>query len=194
MHYAAYCGLCASTSTSTKIFQLICLIMSGFGIISGSHKLFCHRSYTANKRLRALLIFFHTISANFSVYTWARFHRSHHKWTDTNADITNVKRGFLFSHGGWMLTEYHPEVEVFAKKLDCSDMTADRLIMFQHKYFYPVTAVIGFLLPTWFCWFFFGESFLNSWNLNAFRYLFGIHQGLFSSSLSHFYGNKPYDK
>ena len=51
LHYAAYCGLCAETSLSSKILQFFFFFISAIGITSGAHQLFSHRSFTANKKL-----------------------------------------------------------------------------------------------------------------------------------------------
>lgn len=46
------------------VFALI--VFSGFGITAGAHRLFSHKSYKANAKLRLLLIFLFTISGQVS--------------------------------------------------------------------------------------------------------------------------------
>ena len=36
--------------------------------------------------------------------------RVHHKFSETDADPHNAKRGFFFSHVGWLLVRKHPQV------------------------------------------------------------------------------------
>ena len=69
-----------------------------------------------------------------SVFEWARDHRVHHKYTETNADPHNAKRGFFFSHVGWLLCRKHPDVIEKGKQIDMSDLYEDPLIAFQKKY------------------------------------------------------------
>lgn len=40
---------------------------------------------------------------------WARYHRLHHKHSETSADPHDASRGFFFAHLGWMLLKKTPE-------------------------------------------------------------------------------------
>lgn len=62
-----------------------------------------------------------------------RDHRVHHKFTDTDADPHNSKRGFFFSHMGWLCCRKHPDVTKFGSKIDMSDLEDDKVIQFQRK-------------------------------------------------------------
>jgi stearoyl-CoA desaturase (delta-9 desaturase) len=57
----------------------------------------------------------------------------HHKNSDTDADPHNVRRGFFFSHYGWILVRKHPAVKEKGKKLDYSDLDADKFVVFQKR-------------------------------------------------------------
>ena len=65
---------------------------------------------------------------------WVKFHRLHHRFMDTDADPHNSKRGFFFSHIGWLMMSKTPEVKENLKKIDMSDMEADPVIRFCDKY------------------------------------------------------------
>lgn len=67
------------------------------------------------------------------IYEWARDHRGHHKYSETNADPHNAKRGFFFSHIGWLLVRKHPEVIEKGQKLQLADLEADEVVMFQKR-------------------------------------------------------------
>lgn len=41
-------------------------------------------------------------------YTWAHDHRVHHKYSETDSDPHNAKRGFFFAHVGWLFLTPHP--------------------------------------------------------------------------------------
>lgn len=47
----------------------------GFGITAGSHRLFAHKAYKANRAMKIMLLYFQTIAFQNSVYEWARDHR-----------------------------------------------------------------------------------------------------------------------
>ena len=65
---------------------------------------------------------------------WARDHRVHHKYSETDADPHNAKRGFFFSHMGWMMVKKHAEVVARGREIDISDLKSDPVIAFQHRY------------------------------------------------------------
>lgn len=77
---------------------------------------------------------FNTIAFQDAAYHWARDHRVHHKYSETDADPHNATRGFFFSHIGWLLCKKHPEVKAKGKGVDLSDLKADPIIMFQKKW------------------------------------------------------------
>lgn len=83
--------------------------------------------------MRIMLIIFNTIAFQNSVYVWARDHRVHHKFSETDADPHNATRGMFFSHIGWLMCKKHPEVKAKGKTIDMSDLEADPIVMFQHK-------------------------------------------------------------
>lgn len=121
------CGL-------TYLLQFIILLGAAFGVTAGSHRYFTHRSYRANSSLKYFLIFLQTLSAQEDILKWVRDHRVHHKFTDTDADPHNSKRGFFFSHMGWLLIKKHPDVKTFGSKVDMSDLEHDKALLFHRKW------------------------------------------------------------
>lgn len=67
-------------------------ITSGLGVTAGVHRLWAHRSYKARFPLRAMLMIFQTMAFQDSAYHWARDHRVHHKYSETDADPHNATR------------------------------------------------------------------------------------------------------
>lgn len=55
------------------------------------------------------------------------------RFTDTNADPHNSKRGFFFSHIGWLMCRKHPDVRTFGARVDMSDVENDPVLQFQRK-------------------------------------------------------------
>lgn len=68
------------------------------------------------------------------IYEWVRDHRVHHKFTDTDADPHNAKRGFFFSHMGWLLIRKHPDVISKGASIDMSDLEKDFVVVWQRRY------------------------------------------------------------
>lgn len=72
-----------------------------------------------------------TMSGQFTIFKWAAGHRTHHKYSDTDADPHNVRRGFMFSHMGWTVMREHPMVEIKGSTIDFSDLLADPVVRIQ---------------------------------------------------------------
>ncbi|XP_071440119.1 acyl-CoA Delta-9 desaturase-like [Hetaerina americana] len=198
LHLAALYGLflmLTSAKLLTVIWAFILFQGGGLGITAGAHRLWSHRSYKAKWPLRLILIVLNTLAFQNSAYEWSRDHRVHHKYSETDADPHNAKRGFFFSHIGWLLCRKHPSVKEKGKGIDLSDLEADPLLMFQKKYYIPLMVIACFVVPTVvpiYCW---DESFTCSWFVaTLFRYAFTLNATWLVNSAAHFWGNKPYDK
>lgn len=198
LHIAAVYGMylmLTSAKLATIAFAIILYQMGGLGITAGAHRLWAHRAYKANWALRVLLTIFNTIAFQNHVIEWARDHRVHHKYSETDADPHNATRGFFFAHMGWLLCRKHPEVKNKGKGIDVSDLEADPILRFQRKYYLALMPVLCFLLPTTipvYCW---GESWGNAWFVCAlFRYAFTLNATWLVNSAAHLWGNKPYDR
>lgn len=125
---------------------------------------------------------------------WARDHRVHHKFSETDADPHNATRGFFFAHVGWLLSRRHPDVKTKGKTVDISDLTSDPILKFQHTYYLPLMIFTAFFLPTFIPMFFWNESFVVAWNVNLLRYCLGLNITWLVNSAAHMFGGKPYDK
>lgn len=108
-------------------------VMSGLGITAGAHRLWSHRSFKAKLPLRIILAIWNTMAFQNDVIEWSRDHRVHHKYSETDADPHNAKRGFFFSHVGWLLVRKHPEVKEKGKKVNVDDLLADPVLRIQRK-------------------------------------------------------------
>jgi stearoyl-CoA desaturase (delta-9 desaturase) len=170
-------------------------VVSALGITAGAHRLWSHRTYKARLPLRLFLIIANTMAFQNDVYEWARDHRAHHKFSETHADPHNSRRGFFFSHVGWLLVRKHPAVKEKGGLLDMSDLKAEKLVMFQRRYYKPALLLMCFVLPTlvpWYCW---GETFPHSLFVATFlRYAVVLNATWLVNSAAHLYGYRPYDK
>lgn len=193
LHIAAVYGLYLPKQRSTVIIGWIIGILSGMGTTVGSHRLFTHRTFKANQALKILMMLLQTMAGQEPVLKWARDHRVHHKFTDTNADPYNSRRGFWFSHIGWLCCKKHPEVIRQGKKVDMSDLENDPVLLFQQKYYLPMAIFLVMGLPVMLS-FYFDESFNVVWHGNIYRYLLGLHIVWCVNSVAHLWGPKPYDK
>ncbi|XP_052756131.1 acyl-CoA Delta-9 desaturase-like [Galleria mellonella] len=178
----------------TCIFAFVVLIIAGLGITAGVHRLWSHRAYKARFPLRVILAIFNSMAFQHPVLRWARDHRAHHKYSDTDADPYNATRGFFFSHIGWLLLRKHPEVKTKGQQIDLSDLYADPVLRYQEKYYMPLMLVTCFILPTYIptLW---GETAWNAFFVCAvFRFIVGMNVTWLINSAAHKWGYRPYDK
>ncbi|XP_025199049.1 acyl-CoA Delta(11) desaturase-like [Melanaphis sacchari] len=198
LHIAALYGaylMFASAKIATSIWAILLYQMSGLGITAGAHRLWAHRSYKGKLPLRIILMIFNTIAFENHIYEWARDHRMHHKYSETNADPHNAKRGFFFSHVGWLLCRKHPEIKEKGRGIDMSDLERDPVVVFQMTYYLLLMPVLCFLVPTCVPVFMWGETWSNAWFVaTMFRYTFTLNMTWLVNSAAHMWGDRPYDK
>lgn len=198
LHLAALYGLwllLTSAKWQTDLFALFLYTVSGLGITAGAHRLWAHRSYKAKWPLRLILIIFNTVAFQDAAIHWARDHRVHHKYSETDADPHNATRGFFFSHIGWLLCKKHPDVRNKGKGIDISDLERDPILYYQRKYYMLLMPFACFIIPTVIPVYYWGETWLNSWFVaTMFRYTFILNVTWLVNSAAHKFGGKPYDK
>jgi stearoyl-CoA desaturase (delta-9 desaturase) len=74
-----------------------------FGVTGAYHRYFAHRTYKTSRFFQFVLAFFAQTSVQKGALWWAAHHRTHHKYSDTSQDPHNSRRGFWYSHVGWIL-------------------------------------------------------------------------------------------
>lgn len=179
----------------TAVFSFSLHFLSILGITAGVHRLWSHRAYKARTPLKVFLAFISTIAYQNSAFHWAREHRVHHKYSETNADPVNATRGFFFSHVGWLLCKKHPDVTAKGKGVDMSDLMADKVLWFQHKNYGVLVifiALIGPLVTPVLWW---NETWFNSLCIAVMlRWVCSLNSTWLVNSAAHMFGSRPYDK
>ena len=157
--------------------------------------------------LRLFLILAGASSVQGSCYWWARRHRSHHRYTDTDKDPYNAKRGFFWTHVGWMIfkTDLRPG------PVDLTDLRNDVLVQWQHRWYGTNLTIWGFVLPTVIPGVFWGDWWGGLCFVSGLRMTVGHHvschpplvecreliaasQSVFCvNSLAHYLGEASYD-
>lgn len=196
VHIVATVGLFTvhKCSAETLIWAFTLWPISGVGITVGVHRLWSHRSYEAKLPFRTFLMLCNSIANQGSIYHWARDHRVHHKFSETDADPHNATRGFFFAHMGWLFVRKHRDVVKAGRDLDFSDLNEDPLVMFQKKLDPWFTLYMCFVFPAQIAQHFWGEQFWNAFFVaGALRYAVVLHFTWLVNSAAHLYGDHPYD-
>ncbi|XP_053612725.1 acyl-CoA Delta-9 desaturase [Plodia interpunctella] len=199
MHVAAIYGFYLMFTGQVRIwtvlFAVAFAVMAAMGVTAGAHRLWAHRAYKARWPLRLFLAVLQTMAFQNHIYEWVRDHRVHHKFTETDADPHNARRGFFFSHIGWLMLRKHKEVFEKGATVDMSDLEKDPIVMFQKKTYLFVMPLICFVVPAGIPVYFWGEDPWTSWYAAAIaRYTLTLHFTWLVNSAAHIWGNRPYDK
>jgi len=80
-----------------------------FFITAGYHRYFAHRAFKTGRLMQFILAFGGGTAAQKGVLWWAGHHRNHHRHSDTPLDIHSPKRGFWWSHMGWIVCAKYEE-------------------------------------------------------------------------------------
>jgi stearoyl-CoA desaturase (delta-9 desaturase) len=124
-----------------------------------------------------------------SIRFWAREHRAHHRYTDTDRDPYSIQKGFWYAHILWVIVK-QPKRH---NRVDISDITNDSIAVLQHKYYFAIALTMGWFLPSlvaglgWHDWY---GGFLYAGILRSFF----VNQATFCvNSLAHYLGEQPFD-
>lgn len=163
-------------------------LLTGISITAGYHRLFAHRAYDANPVVKFFFLILGAAAFQNSVLKWAADHRVHHNKVDTENDPYNINEGFFYAHMGWVFLKKNGEI----KEKYARDMVAEKLIMWQHRYYIPIAVIVGFLFPA-----LLGQVFFHSWlgglAIGGFcRVVMVHHCTFFINSLCHCLGTTPY--
>jgi stearoyl-CoA desaturase (Delta-9 desaturase) len=181
-------GFTHGYSTADWVVFAFFLVANGMAITAGYHRLWAHRTYEAHWLLRLAYLIFGTMALQNSVFVWCSGHRTHHAHVDDEEhDPYSARRGFWFSHIGWMLRDYpsgRPELS------NIPDLKKDPLLAFQHRHYLPLALGANFGLTL-------GAGFLihDPWGtlfLGVLRLVWSHHVTFFINSLAHMWGSRPY--
>jgi len=172
----------------TFILAVIMYFWTGMGITAGYHRLWSHRAYSAHWIVRLILCLGGAGAFEGSAKWWCRNHRAHHRYTDTDKDPYNAKKGFWYAHMGWMLQKQNVKKIGFA---DISDLNKDSMIMWQHNYYPWIATSIGIILPTIIASFW-GDAWGGYFYAGLWKMVFVHHATFFVNSLAHTFGDKTF--
>ncbi|SGZ49138.1 CIC11C00000001566 [Sungouiella intermedia] len=188
--FGAYCGITNPPQLKTLILGVVMYVFSGVSITAGYHRLYAHKSYDAHWLPRLFFAFFGAGAVQGSIKWWGHSHRVHHRFTDTNRDPYDARQGFWFSHMGWMLTKANPKNRARA---DISDLTADPIVVFQHRHYLVLMILAAVVVPTLIAGLGWGDYWGGFVYAGILKYSF-IQQATFCvNSLAHWIGVQPFD-
>jgi stearoyl-CoA desaturase (delta-9 desaturase) len=186
---ALYGIFTTSVVWQTVAFAIFWYILTFSSINAGYHRLLAHRAYEATVPLRYILLTLATGSIQGSAKWWARGHRAHHRYTDTDLDPYSAHKGLIHSHIGWLI--FKPRRK--PGSVDITDLIHDKCVQWQHKNYLTLALLMSFVVPTLVCGL--------GWNDYRGGYFFAgilrlviIHHSTFCvNSLAHYLGDATFD-
>lgn len=176
--------------TPTLIWSIIWYFSTGLGITAGYHRFWSHRAYGATPLLKFLLALAGAGAVQGSIRWWSRGHRAHHRYTDTDKDPYSAHRGVFFSHMGWMLIN-RPKNRIGYS--DVTDIDADIIARWQHKYYPLISMTMAFILPTLVAGLGWGDWRGGYFYAGVARLVFVHHATFCVNSLAHLLGENSFD-
>ncbi|MCL9774757.1 acyl-CoA desaturase [Vibrio methylphosphonaticus] len=168
----------------------ISFIFCGMSITAGYHRLWSHKTYNAHPVMRYIFAIGGAFALQNSILHWSSDHRIHHKHVDNNdKDPYSAKRGFWYSHIGWMLREY--QASRYTDYNNCRDIQKDPVVMWQHKHYVPLALFMNVGFPVG-LGLFYGDLLGFMLVVGALRLVLSHHTTFFINSLAHVWGSQPY--
>lgn len=176
--------------TATIVMAIFCFIYCGMSITVGYHRLWSHRTYQAHWLVKIICALGGAFALQNSALHWSSDHRIHHKHVDDNhVDPYSAKRGFWYSHIGWMLREY--QQHRYSNYENVRDMQKDPIVMWQHNHYLLLTILMNIGVPVIFG--LINGDIIGSILLVGFmRLVLSHHTTFFINSLAHIWGKQTY--
>jgi stearoyl-CoA desaturase (delta-9 desaturase) len=109
VHLACFAAIWTGLTAEAVLLGGGLYLVRMFAVTAGYHRYFAHRAYKTSRIAQFALAFLAQTSAQRGVLWWAANHRTHHRHSDTLADVHSPRQhGFWRAHLGWIFTpRYH---------------------------------------------------------------------------------------
>ncbi len=148
LHLIPFLAIFTGVTRTALILLFVTFTTRMFCITAGYHRYFSHKTYRLNRLAQFILAFGGTMAAQKGPLWWAAHHRNHHRFADTDRDVHSPKRGFWWSHVGWILCDKYNQ----ADRSQIRDFARYPELRFidRHDFIGPWTlGVVCFLIGGW---------------------------------------------
>lgn len=128
-------------------------LFGSIGICLGYHRLLTHRSLQVPKGLEYAIALIGSLALQGGPLFWVAGHRRHHTYTeDIDKDPYSAKRGFWWSHMGWLLYKRPEFFEYESNRKFAPDLAKDAFYRWLDRYYLLLQIPLGvglYLLGGW---------------------------------------------
>src|SRR6476660_391799 len=103
------------TMTAVVLF-VVMYFGRAFFVTAAYHRYFSHKAYRLNRFWQFVFAFQAEATAQKGVLWWAANHRHHHRNSDQESDLHSPRKGFWWSHVGWILSDKYKDTDFAAIK------------------------------------------------------------------------------
>lgn len=141
MHFVPLLAFFTGTRWQDWVVCIVLYWVRMFGVTGGYHRYFAHRTYKTSRVFQFLLAFLAQSSAQKGALWWAAHHRVHHKRSDQDGDPHDSRRGFWYSHVGWLFDD--TEETDYAR---VKDLARYPELVWLNKFSLLPAVILGFLV------------------------------------------------
>lgn len=127
--------------------------LGSVGICLGYHRLLTHRSFSVPKGLERAIALVGALALQGGPIFWVAGHRRHHTYAeDVDKDPYSAKRGFWWSHMGWLLYDRPEFFEYESNRKFAPDLAKDGFYRWLDRYYLLLQVPLGiglYLLGGW---------------------------------------------
>ena len=166
-------------------------LLTGFGVTVGYHRLLSHRSFDTSPWLRNTLATAGALAGEGGPLSWVSIHRLHHQKTDLEGDPHDSRKGFWWSHVGWLLDDPWNKYNWY-ERID--DIKKDRYLQWLNKYHLILQIALAAVI---FACCLYLLSVEDAWTILIWafplRIIAVLHCTWLTNSAAHMYGSRAYN-
>ena len=116
VHVLCFAAILTGVNTTAVVLFVVMYFGRAFFVTAAYHRYFSHKSYRLNRFWQFVFAFQAEATAQKGVLWWAANHRHHHRSSDTDQDLHTPRKGFWWSHVGWILSDKYKATDYAAIK------------------------------------------------------------------------------
>ncbi|KAG7719599.1 hypothetical protein KL949_001178 [Ogataea haglerorum] len=129
-----------------------------------------------------------------SAKNWCSSHRAHHRYCDvSDIDPHNIRRGFLFSHCGWMIIIHNLKVSRAIRESKLDELPNKKVVKWQADNYVLLFITVGLMIPSLICGWFWNDYIGGLIYAGFFKTALAQHSIFATSSFGHTIGTRPYN-